>query len=101
MRWEKETAEVKQVRWEARGSLQWLQHDAAMAAVGPLSLLISEIKKDSAASLKTRIVKKSASICVLALVRTPADCASLPTRLQRHRRASVTIGPKALLLLLE
>lgn len=89
VRWVRETAEVRRVRWETWGSLEWLQWEAAMAAAESPSLLISEIKRDSAASLSSRAVKQCINLCLRTSVNSCRLCLSFsPGRNDRGERPS-------------
>lgn len=63
VRWVRETAEVRQVRWETWGWLERLQWAAATAAVESPSPWTSEIRRDSAASLRSGEVKQGITLC--------------------------------------
>lgn len=98
VRWVRETAEVRQLRREAWGSLEWLQWETAMAALESPALLISEIQRNSAASLSSREVKQCITFCRVTSVNS---CVTLLTRSQWQRGASITTVLKVLLPLLE
>lgn len=76
----RETAEVRQVRWETWGSQEWPQRETSIAAAAPRSLLISEIERDSAASLRARTVKHCMALCLANSANTCRLCVSSPGR---------------------
>lgn len=76
----RETAEVRQVRWETWGSQEWPHRETSIAAAAPRSLLISEIGRDSAASLRARTVKHCMALCLANGANSCRLCVSSPGR---------------------